>query len=205
MKDLTEKQNFERKKAQFMLNNQFELKKFFPELYKEKTFSITESQIKELVNIYCTQDKDYYIKELFPEAFESQFKFEVRKWYKDTEYPEWKLFITTLDPSLKKVKGFGFGADGSWMENALEDNWDYYELEKCVEMSEQEVFEALKNEAVKRGFIYESYSLTKDNYLHGDNGNRLQNVFSNGIWETSPTITLSEAEQQLKKKIIVYK
>ncbi len=153
-------------------------------------------------------------------------KLEVGKWYKYIDYEKWNLCINNIDYESKTVKGFGFAADGTWMENALNDNWDFEELEKIVEMTESEVFEALKNEAVKRGFVSGTWISWKNEgkgQIKGDiywasgsdciavrcdakitdRENKNFPIFKDGIWaEIIPSISKSEAEKQLGKKII---
>lgn len=99
-----------------------------------------------------------------------------------------------------------------------------YNNQLYEEAKEQEVFEALKNEAVKRGYKkgvivktlfhinnpeltirLEDFELVRGNAIHcSGEGGLCPVIFENGVWaEILEQITLSEAEQQLKKKIIV--
>lgn len=90
-----------------------------------------------------------------------------------------------------------------------------------VPATESEVFEALKSEAEKRGFASGCYHTVVNNkdkvinceanypvrfgFDHAENKLLLNNwaIFKNGIWaEIIPSITKSEAEKQLGKKII---
>lgn len=188
--------------------------------YKEKTFSITESQIKELSKQNCVIEE--ILKEWFPEAFES----EVKSLPKD--YSGWCRCLGIGNEKWigyfeKGIFRYGIGCYGYWfVNNGKKHNFkipeNYY-----IEATEQEVFESLKNEAVKRYLIpgkkenplywknaitgftcsssnqHQLYSF-KDNNLFLANGC----IFADGKWsQIIETITLSEAEQQLKKKIIV--
>lgn len=185
--------------------------------YKEKTFSITESQIKEVnefLLMHKSKESSDKLKEWFPEAFESEVKeLKTGNWYKHKHEKE---FITFVKNDGRR---YGIGTNGKWFQDAPEvnDATAYYEA------TEQEVFEALKNEAVKRGYKdgtwlkksginkmmhqelkicgeFEYYPFS--NVLDCQDGNG--HIFEKGQWaEIIPTITLSEAEQQLKKKIIV--
>lgn len=190
--------------------------------YKEKTFSITESQInnlkKDIKNGYCT-DAIYYLKKLFPEAFESEVKLETGKYYKHPDYPK---FLTCLREDKTR---FGIDVYGNWFDDGDvikdEHQKDY------VEATEQEVFEALKNEAVKRGLVKGEFIFPIDDEFNKDSSfkesikrigsiSEIKNgklyvlgygkycVFKDGQWAgIQQSITLSEAEQQLGKKIIV--
>lgn len=178
--------------------------------YKEKTFSITESQIKTI-----QADGINYIEEWFPEAFESEFKgLKVGTWYKSKLTPS---TIINCQIFTENEKG-GYGVHmGIWSEN-----WGLLNFNDYVEATEQEVFEALKNEAVKRGFVSGCWIKRPDCFINkgsvkcafgtekyelfGSKNDKLQlngsSIFENGVW-AEVAITLSEAEQQLKKKIIV--
>jgi len=181
----------------------------------KKDFTITKEQIITL-NTDGNRDVRKCLNEWFPEAFKPFL--EVGTWYKSAQFQKWNLYVTEVDNKLKIVKGFGFGADGSWMENALNDSWDFNELEKCVQMSEQEVYDALKNESHKRykeGDYLKNHHGTwelkklkpiySDKYNNGiynkqDSGKWL---FLNGEWaEKIRTKTKSEAEKELNCKII---
>lgn len=178
-------------------------------IQKEKTFSITESQIKEFYKITEIHSAQKYIEKLFPETVE--FNLEIGKWYK-----------STVSESISMFNGINkesYGIHTSGKEWIQSHRWFFTGneyLKKWIEATEQEVFEALKNEAVKRGFV-------EGNYFEVDNGtdginkiigeitfevgylyNNGWRFFFNGEFsKIIPTITLSEAEQQLKKKIIV--
>lgn len=181
--------------------------------YKEKTFSITESQIKELCHssLYSNTER---LKKMFPEAFESEVKLEVGKWLK---HKEGALIFRTGQKS-----GYGFNHKGNYEDESC--SWSFISApQNWEEATEQEVFEALRVEALKR---YKVGDWVKSFFHNGnpvlcisetDFGLNVQKginckgttpkmpvVYSNGQWaEIIQTITLSEAERQLGKKIIV--
>jgi hypothetical protein len=185
--------------------------------YKEKTFSITESQIKDLCHssLYSNTER---LKKMFPEAFESEVKeLKIGTWYKSKLTP---TTIINCQIFTENEKG-GYGLHmNHWSEN-----WGLLNFQDYVEATEQEVFEALRAGSLKRykagqlfyldqthkeigylkmdedGFKY----YPKDNqFFVGAQKNRRAEVFYKGIWrEEIESITLSEAEQQLGKKIIV--
>jgi len=188
---------------------------------KEPTYTITKEQLLELENGFTLPK----LKEWFPDVFEV--KLEDGKWYKVEDLTNGSLGFNGLGQyTLEKNrhglcdddKGFNFKqADGTiWRTNG-----------KIKESTEQEVFEALKNEAVKRGFkegayakrtqemLYERgtpiakeevliennvfiFSL-EENYISIDG----RVIFSNGKWaEIIPTLTKKEAEEKLNCKIV---
>lgn len=196
----------------------------------EKTFSITESQIKNLCNpsLYNNTER---LKEMFPEAFESEVKLEAGKWYKDKS-SDYKGLINVVEYNgeNKGVTAYGFQwRSGNFVETHSLWVPDKVSKVDLVEATEQEVFESLKNEAVKKykkssciplnidlldGYKNNYQELYFEKYCRLDDYNRLwvnfgkwnAVVFDNGKWaEIVETITLSEAEQQLKKKIIFNK
>lgn len=199
--------------------------------YKEKTFSITESQIKDIYYFIEYQENADKFRSWFPdafkvpEAFESEVKLEAGKWYKNNILGGSLFYVTEFESNYKNAKGYGF-ENGEWYDKYI-DNAYYWDCEEGFqEAKEQEVFEALKNEAEKRyikgsfvgdflqwnhGTIHEMFSSNQISdeeyrlcfkYNHLFKGNLM--VFSDGVWiKTIPTIALSEAEQQLGKKIIV--
>lgn len=187
----------------------------------EKTFSITESQIKKLkkdiTNGYHVDAIDY-LEKLFPETVENEVKLEVGKWYfverSKSQFDDKQRALVFYED---KEKIYGFTHGGWWCNDYGNPKYDKY---KFTEATEQEVFEALKNEAVKRGFsspcIYKpTESIREQVHINGEerwgfifeeNKLLLNNyrVFHKGKWaEVIESITLSEAEQQLGKKIIV--
>ena len=180
----------------------------------ETTFTITKEQIRTIESDGCA-----YVKQWFPEVFKKEL--EVGKWYKD----EGKfMFCFQGIYSREHVsKAYGFTRSGKWHENlGIGNDWEYKEA------TDQEVFEALKNEAVKRGLADGVYINIINNYPHEHLVDRITGkfdyeevpggryegkmalrdsdgniIFINGQWATiTPTITKEEAEEILGKKII---
>ena len=189
--------------------NHFWTKKGMNEFFTEtqETFEITKETIIK-----------YKMKDEFPEVFEV--KLEVGKWYKR---PHGKaLFFIVGDPKITPFEVYGFDMEGNWMNLEKARTFPDYE----IEATEQEVFEALKNEAVKRGFkegvyITPMYSDGKDYFpdeniinkplnfhlkvstLEVDGGDDRYRIFVNGKWATIlKTKTKEEAEKLLGVKII---
>ena len=189
--------------------NHFWTKKGMNEFFTEtqETFEITKETIIK-----------YQMKDEFPEVFEV--KLEVGKWYKR---PHGKaLFFIVGDPKITPFEVYGFDMEGNWMNLEKARTFPDYE----IEATEQEVFEALKNEAVKRGFkegvyITPMYSDGKDYFqdeniinkplnfhlkvstLEVDGGDDRYRIFVNGKWATIlKTKTKEEAEKLLGVKII---
>ena len=171
---------------------------------KEKTFTITKDQLRQLT--------DPKLKEWFPEVFET--KLEVGKWYKngDAGYQKSIARVVELHGDNHQFAGYGFDYDEDWVNNI--DNTTIWGAHNWIEATEEEVFEALKNEAEKRGFgekclfIFDGIqasALCGNDFTFNGNELFLQEglVFSNGKWATIiQTITKSEAEKLLNKKII---
>ena len=171
------------------------MNKFFTEI--KETFEITKETIIK-----------YKMKDEFPEVFEV--KLEVGKWYKR---PHGKaLFFIVGDPKITPFEVYGFDMEGNWMN--LEKARTFPDFE--IEATEQEVFEALKNEAVKRGFkdgVYFNSVISNDVfkfneiYFRGDNSIVWSKgcgvIFDNGKWaNVISTKTKEEAEKLLNCKII---
>lgn len=145
----------------------------------------------------------YKMKDEFPEVF--KVKLEVGKWYK---------FLGNLCVHSGGTKTYGFWNE-EFRNNISFGPFDF-EDNDIVKATEQEVFEALKNEAVRRGFV------GKDIYIKiGDRQYCLESeigkfqlasnlffyqgakIFKNGTWaEIIPTKTKEEAEKLLNCKII---
>lgn len=165
---------------------------------KEKTFSITSGQLMQLENGFTLPK----LKEWFPEVFEV--KLEVGKWYKSDMGGLWYVEKITKNGQIS----FGINYEGRWIDSGERQSTGLFEA------IEQEVFEALKNEAEKRGFgekclfYFEGFkfnALYGNNFTFEDGKLYLQEgiVFSNGKWaEIIPTCTRAEAEKLLNKKII---
>ena len=160
-------------------------------------FSITKEQLRQLT--------DPKVKEWFPEVF--KVKLEVGKWYKS----KIGLFcITKIENNTANAYGFH---NGIWKDKG---RFTLNVAENDVEATKKEVFEALKNEAVKRGLVEGTYfksSISGYDYeftnirftesfdmVWSENGGV---IFDNGVWTTIlQTITKSEAEKMLNRKII---
>lgn len=105
-----------------------------------KEFKITEEQIKE--------NKDLTLKEYFKEVFE--IKLEVGKWYK---YNNWLINYNGINEEDVLLGNYAFNCYGIY-ENYLGYNAKFGdEPEKWTLATEEEVFNALKKEAEKRGFV----------------------------------------------------
>ena len=176
---------------------------------KEPSFSITKDQLRQLT--------DPKVKEWFPEVFSLSKDF--TGWAKTNSRGNKKYLVFFKEGILQ----YGFDGNGTW--------FDYGEYkakvsEDLFKATNEEVFEALKIEAVRRGFV-EGVRITpmfyngKDYYpdkniissplnfkLKGnvfvvDGGVDEYRIFVNGKWATViSTITKSEAEKLLNKKII---
>ena len=165
---------------------------------KQPSFSITKEQLRQLT--------DPKVKEWFPEVFNLSKDF--TGWLK-TEGELNKKWICYFENGFQK---YGICSDGNWFTQNIEVRINAND----VEATEQEVFEALKNEANKRGFVDGAWTISvKSNYLWGIESNDFGFgcegefqideicIFDKGNWATIiTTITKSEAEKLLNKKII---
>lgn len=164
-----------------------------------ENYQITRDQIRKLT--------DPQVREWFPEAFKNEL--EIGKWYKH-EDSGCLAFVEKIIG--RDFIGYGFTSSGKFVES--QENWTIG-FRGWEEATEEEVFEALKNEAVKRGFVegvcFKS-ALSGNNYkfkniftestdmIWSKNGGV---IFDNGKWATIiETITKEEAEKLLNKKII---
>lgn len=167
-------------------------------------YEITKEQIKQL----SSQDQivEEYLEEWFPEAFES--KFEIGKWYKITTDENYFL---NWQGEYKQCYGI---LAGRW-----DNKYFFYEYHKknSVPATESEVFEALKKEAVKRGFINGAKYLSPTDQYHGKCTDRFDfsfklnvlynnnfSVFTDGKWAEiikEKTLSKSEAEAKLNELI----
>lgn len=188
--------------------------KYVKEEPKEETFVISMEQID------CLCDKNEVIQKLmrewFPSAFvedKKELVLEFGKWYKSGR----SIFN---HQESKNSYGFRLGKwqDGNWLTEK-----EYF-IEVISEATKEEVEEALKNEAVKRGFKehtfikdlfepncgslkqgYDKNECSDEDFQITEFGLFIGNlcVFHKGKWaEIIPTITKSEAEQKLNCKII---
>ena len=175
---------------------------------KEPSFSITKDQLRQLT--------DPKVKEWFPEVF--KVNLEVGKWYKRiwkdgdrdlfliSDFIDNKFFIGEFFRNNERIEeGVGYR-----FKNEKDERYFQFEA------TNEEVFEALKIEAVRRGFVKGVFfrsAVSGDNYKFtniyfteatgmawSENGGV---IFDNGNWATIiQTITKSEAEKLLNKKII---
>lgn len=187
--------------------------------YKEKTYSITESQIKELgqlSSLISTEPIKDKLKELFPDVLKTELV--TGKWYKMSENGK---FMFCFNGKFGNMTQFGFDCIGRWSDREL----GVHETDNYKETTEQEVTEALIKEVFKRytgkyvkplnedimsgydkkGIIlkFENIHLDSDNRLWCTAGKWQCIIFNNGKWaEILETITKEEAEKQLNKKIV---
>ena len=109
-----------------------------------KTYELTQEQIDKLAEKKHAKE---LLKEFLPEAFET--KLEVGKWYKH-KYSKTKILFFTKKETCSSDTGYGFNYLGIYKEknfNLL--GSETYEFELATE---EDVKEALINEAIKRGF-----------------------------------------------------
>lgn len=149
----------------------------------------------------------YKMKDEFPEVFDV--KLDVGKWYKNDQ----NAIFFTCNVNDKKPYGYGIAAEKVFVED---DNFAAWSVSGIELATEQEVFEALKNEAVKRGFVDGSYIKLEDyeGFCRKNEDSKYftkhncfdflgRTVFDNGIWaKIIPTKTKEEAEKLLGVKII---
>ena len=151
----------------------------------------------------------YNMKKEFPEMFELV----VGRWYKNTYY-DW----------LMNYQGKGDVCYGFNSQKLFSNDYLMQDSIEWREATAQEIFEALKNEALKRfeigNFIESAHDNTRlkiikrfnfkffidHNNLVSDFGSKDDNsvcLFYNGKWATViPTMTKKEAEEKLGVKII---
>ena len=173
----------------------------------QETFEITKETIIK-----------YKMKDEFPEVF--KVKLEVGKWYKTKSNCLFNLNKITDEFYL----GYGFTKSMTYYSVFKE-----YIRTELKEATEKEVFEALKNEAVKRGFkegvcVQDVYngktekcttSISSNNFDYEKIGAGINSgkmalrdsdgsiIFFNGKWATIiPTKTKEEAEKLLGVKIV---
>ena len=112
-----------------------------------KTYELTQEQIDKLAE--KTHAKEL-LKEFLPEVFET--KLEVGKWYKVYYKEGYFLFNFQEYSDDNPCKNYGFTntkmPDYRWAEEGIA----VYERDKNIPATEEEVREALINEAKKRGF-----------------------------------------------------
>lgn len=171
-------------------------------IFEEPKFEITKEQILELENGFTLPK----LKEWFPEVFETVL--EDNKWYVRKSNSKCIIF----NQGNENQVGYGFGYNGNW-----DNGWALNsENKKDFRLATtEEVTEALKNEAVKRGIhngYFESihgiyniqYHKLQNPYHYADKSNILyykgRAVYSKGQWaKIIPTKTIQEAEELLKE------
>jgi len=172
-------------------------------------YEITKEQIETLVDV--SKNAEIRLKEWFPEAFKTVL--EVGKWYK-TKF----VFINITNIDAKgKVYGYGWDLCSEIWHGSDNDDWG---VDNAIEATESEVFEALKKEAINRGYkngnfkcllmpdfthkVMNNFHFQDNMLFHGESNVHKNNViFKDGQWaEIIETITKKEAEKLLNKKII---
>jgi len=170
-------------------------------------YEITKEQII-VLNTDGNKDVRNYIKEWFPaEVFETVL--EVGKWYKEQE-----KFLFCFNGTIAYYSQYGFDYNGNWSNQlGIEESQSY------TEATQQQVFEALKNELTALGFVngvYVNPLLDKRDVVKIDLGFKTSFIpsenefwmggyclFKDGVFaEIIPTITKEEAEKLLNKKIV---
>jgi len=180
--------------------------------YKEETLPIKKTTLLQLAENNSFSES--IIKKEFPQLFESGL--EVGKWYK---YNNTDTLVYLED--LVKNKGYGF-YNGKF--ESSHEKWAFYLDKEWKPATEQEVFEALTNEAVKRGFkegvtiknhqgtfILNELDLVMSDGKYNDGIWTLQGkglwLFMNGTWseiiDQPKEITISEIEKILGYKILI--
>ena len=180
-----------------------------------KKYEITKEQVLELADL----GYENKLKKWFPEVFKTEL--EVGKWYK-SNYPL-LIFIEQIHHSY--LVGYGFNSiqefkTGNFCRRLDDKHKVDYKNFNFIEATNEEIFEALKNEAIKRGFgkknVYFIDCLSRNFISTGKfsfynskvENNGITNgangwIFRDGIWATIiPTLTKKEAEEKLNCKII---
>jgi len=179
--------------------------------YKEKPMKITNKFIKE--------NADKTLKEVFPDVFKENFKFNIH--YKNKRHSKSLIYPKSIDKEGNLYR-YGFDKNGNFLN--IKDNSGRIYLcnsiakEYLIPATEQEVFEALKKEAKRIGYKVGDYV----DKIHAISNEMIQGeypdfvlgvnnvlwyggvvIFNNGIYASiTPTITKEEAEEQLGRKII---
>lgn len=172
-----------------------------------KNYTITQDQIKKL----STQNQivEEYLNEWFPEAFKH--KLEIGKWYISNDMPNHIFYVTKITED--KYYYYGFNTGGQWSKNdcySFNDTGLKYGFRLSTE---EEIRNALINEAKKRGYknkntkslklnskfckIDKNYDfvlfLTNETTLYSQpKGKGGFCLFENGIWaEIKENVTLN--------------
>jgi hypothetical protein len=179
--------------------------------YKDEPLTVSKEFILEAHNEACSTWKRK-LEEQFPGVFVKD-ELEVGKWYKASN----GCLFNFIKNENRFNKGFGFASSMNYY-----DNFQEYEVTKCIPATPEEVETALINEAKKRGFEYNNFKCLKlpnfthenckklkyskkDNTLAFTNCKKRNIVFDNGKWATiieQPTeMTVAEIEEKLGCKI----
>ena len=173
-------------------------KKFIKDCYNGKHGSICSEWKQTILNHY-------------PE-FQTQLK--EGRWYKANYDSKYLIFAEKTKGDLV-IEGYGFDDAGKWFDVAKDCC-----LTHTTQATEQEVFEALKNEAVKRGFkagvFYDATNMgySEQGYCEILNGrfDFIDNILTIGNWEifkngkwaeivSKKKMTLKEVEKELGYEI----
>jgi len=183
--------------------------------YKEETLPIKKTTLLQLAENNSFSES--IIKKEFPKLFESWY---LNKWTTPLNGYEGKAFVFINNPDDLSNVGYGITISGEWTNNF---NMNGSKLQNRRLATEQEVTEALTNEAVKKGFINgntfkavtygEKIKITNSEldfeYFKDKNVIYIQDydVFRDGVWaEILPQpkeITISEIEKILGYKILI--
>jgi len=179
----------------------------------EETLTIKKSTLLQLAGNNSFSES--IIKKEFPQLFDCEL--EVGKWYKS------KLMKDFLFLPLEKTEN---GYEGCKINDGIfSENYEvFYNLDKLYLATEQEVFEALKNEAIKRGYKEGVKYINATNKLHTTTFKSFKflafysdknlltdgcggSIFSKGQWATiveqPKELTISEIEKILGYKILI--
>ena len=174
-----------------------------------KKYELTQEQIEKLAEKKHAKE---LLQEFIPEAFT---KLQINKWYKRRHKKALFYVINLPNDECHLIKVYGFDNGGDWMHHESPQTYPDNE----VIATEEEVREALINEAKKRGFnnigilkikstvggISNGYHTTNNAFYYDYKGNTLRLdgvvIFNNGVWaeiieepkETDPT------EEEIKR------
>lgn len=175
------------------------------EIYKtwnEKVF-LEACGIETKTNYRITKETilKYEMKEEFPEIFELQKDF--TGWCK-TSYGGNEKYLTYFENGILQ---YGFDGNGKWFNKGV---YESFVENHHFKATNQEVFEALKNEAVKRGYVESAYIksfVSGYSYLKGNEYDIIDGIFKlNGNWlmkngKWAEIITREELEERLGVQI----
>ncbi len=185
--------------------------KGYAEILENRKYTITKDQLM-IIHEKTSVSNQEELKEWFPEVFENKKHF--GKWYNHAAGGIWKI---DSEPDGKgNCYVYGFTRDYKYFEREINN------IERLEhECDSEEVTEAFKKEAVKRGYR-EGVWINRD-LMHANTDTILipygkhyffdvkhnilylneREVFSKGIWaEIIPTKTIQEAEKLLNCKIV---